>query len=186
MHSIIFQISDQPITREERIGIDHIEAGDMTSLDYAYEVSEEERKESIHDLVERILPKGMFTLGEDGDTLAFQGGFTEWRKRYLDTIRCKVEDIDEENVMQWVGPAYQLQKAILNPLATDTLFVTDFANNYGLAERSRELMTMIGNLPTGERLYIGAVVGYHFNGHILNWNGHERNSAFQGNHQGVS
>ena len=64
--------------------------------------------------------------------------------------------------LECLGPAYQLQKAILNPLDTDALFITDFANCYGLAERSRELMTMIGNLQTGERLYIGAVVGYHF------------------------
>lgn len=162
MHSIIFQISDQPIAKDERIGIDHIEGGDMTSFDYAYENSEEEREECIHDLVERILPKGMFTLGEDGETLIFQGGFTEWRKSYLDIIRGKVEEIDEENIMKWVGPAYQLQKAILNPLDTDALFITDFANGYRLAERSRELMTIIENLQTGERLYIGAVVGYHF------------------------
>ena len=162
MHSIIFQISDRPIAKEEHIGIDHIEGGDMTSFDYAYEISEEERKKCIRDIVERILPKGMFTLGEDGETLVFQGGFTEWRKSYLDIIRGKVEEIDEENIMKWVGPAYQLQKAILNPLDTDALFITDFANGYGLAERSRELMTMIGNLQTGERLYIGAVMGYHF------------------------
>lgn len=162
MHSVIYQISDQPIAKEERIGIDNIEAGDMTSFDYAYEISEEERKECIRDLVERILPKGMFTLGEDGETLVFQGGLAEWRKGYFDTIRCKVEEIDEENILKWVGTTYQLQKSILNPLATDTLFITDFANNYGLAERSRELMTMIGNLQTGERLYIGAVIGYHF------------------------
>lgn len=162
MHSIIFQISDQPIAKEERIGIDHIEAGDMTSFDYAYEYSEEECKESICYLVERILPKGMFTLSEDGDTLVFQGGFKEWKKEYLRTIRSKVEDIEEDNIMKWVGPAYQLQKAILNPLGTDALFVTDFANCYGLAERSRELMIMIGNLQVGKRIYIGAVMGYHF------------------------
>lgn len=47
MHSIIYQISNQPISKEEHIGVDHIEAGDMTSLDYAYETSEEERKENI-------------------------------------------------------------------------------------------------------------------------------------------
>ena len=162
MHSVIYQISDQPITIDEFIGIDHIEVGDMTSFDYAYEISVEEREECIRDLVKRILPTGMFTLGEDGGTLVFQGGFTEWRKSYLDIIRCKMEEIDEENIMKWVGPAYQLQKTILNPLETDALFITDFADCYGQAERSRELMTMIGNLQTGERLYIGAVMGYHF------------------------
>lgn len=62
MHSIIYQISNQPISKEEHIGVDHIEAGDMTSLDYAYESSEEERKENIRCLVEHILPKEMFPL----------------------------------------------------------------------------------------------------------------------------
>ena len=74
----------------------------------------------------------------------------------------EMADINEENIMKWVGPAYQLQKAILNPLCTDALFVTDFSNGYGLAERSRELMTIIGNLEIGDKLYVGAVFGYHF------------------------
>lgn len=162
MHSIIYQISNQPISKEEHIGVDHIEAGDMTSLDYAYETSEEERKENIRCLAERILPKDMFSLSEDGETLVFQSGFAEWRKGNLDTIHTRVADINEENIMEWVGPAYQLQKAILNPLCTDALFVTDFSNGYGLAERSRELMTIIGNLEIGDKLYVGAVFGYHF------------------------
>lgn len=104
----------------------------------------------------------MFSLSEDGETLVFQSGFAEWRKGNLDTIHTRVADINEENIMEWVGPAYQLQKAILNPLNTDALFVTDFANGYGLAERSRELMTIIGSLEIGDKLYIGAVFGYHF------------------------
>lgn len=162
MHSIIYQISNQPISKEEHIGVDHIEAGDMTSLDYAYESSEEERKENIRCLVEHILPKEMFSLNEDGETIVYQSGFAEWRKSYLDTIHTRMADINEENIMKWVGPAYQLQKAILNPLCTDALFVTDFSNGYGLAERSRELMTIIGSLEIGDKLYIGAVFGYHF------------------------
>ena len=99
---------------------------------------------------------------EDGETIVYQSGFAEWRKSYLDTIHTRMADINEENIMKWVGPAYQLQKAILNPLCTDALFVTDFSNGYGLAERSRELMTIIGNLEIGDKLYVGAVFGYHF------------------------
>ncbi|WP_368167812.1 hypothetical protein, partial [Bacteroides fragilis] len=117
---------------------------------------------NIRCLVEHILPKEMFSLNEDGETIVYQSGFAEWRKSYLDTIHTRMADINEENIMKWVGPAYQLQKAILNPLCTDALFVTDFSNGYGLAERSRELMTIIGNLEIGDKLYVGAVFGYHF------------------------
>lgn len=101
MHSIIYQISNQPISKEEHIGVDHIEAGDMTSLDYAYESSEEERKENIRCLVEHILPKEMFSLNEDGETIVYQSGFAEWRKSYLDTIHTRMADINEENIMKW-------------------------------------------------------------------------------------
>lgn len=162
MHSNIFQISDRPIEADDIIGIDRVTAGDMASIDYTQEVSVAERKAKIRILVESILPKGMFALCEDGETIAYTGGFTEWRKSYISNIRAKAEDIDEGNVMKWIGPAYQLKKAILNPLDTNFLFVTDFCDGCGLAERSRELMILVGNLQAGERLYIGAVLDYHF------------------------
>lgn len=34
MHSLIFQISDHPIAEDNYIGIDHVEAGEMASIDY--------------------------------------------------------------------------------------------------------------------------------------------------------
>lgn len=162
MHSNIIQVSNKPIAKGEHISIDSVTAGDMASINYAYKTSEERRKLEITDLVGYILPKGMFTVNSDGETLTYKGGFNEWRKSYLDSIRTKAQEVDEGNIMQWIGPAYQLQKAILDPPGTDTLLVTEFYGGGGMAERSRELMTIIGNMQAGERLYIGAVLGYHF------------------------
>ena len=55
----------------------------------------------------------------------------------------------------------QLKKAIINPLGVDALFVTEFYGGAGTAERSADLMDIIARLKKGDRLYIGAILGYH-------------------------
>lgn len=162
MHSIIYQISNRPIAKEDAVCMDNIMPGDFVSLDYYYDLSEEECKDEIRRLAEHILPKGMFTVNADGKTLTYHGGFSAWSKSYIDNIRAKAEDVDESNVMQWIGPAYQLQKAVVNPLGTDRLFITDFYRRSGTAEHSRELMSLVKELQAGEQLYVGAVIGFHF------------------------
>lgn len=160
MHGIIYQISDSPIDRDNYIGVDTVSEGDMAGFDYLYDTTEEERRKQIQYLVEHTLPKGMFTIGTDGETLVYHGGFAEWRKTYLDLIRTRTEAINEENIMEWIGPAYQLQKAIVNPLDSVDYYVTE-SDSYGTAERSRDLMLMVGRLEVGAKLYIGEVLGYH-------------------------
>lgn len=81
MHGIVYQISTSPIDCDDYIGIDTVSEGDMAGFDYLYDTEESERSELIHDLVERILPKGMFTLDTDNETLVYQGGFEAWRSR---------------------------------------------------------------------------------------------------------
>lgn len=102
----------------------------------------------------------MFTLDTDNETLVYQGGFEAWRKSYLDLIRTKTEAIDEDNIMEWIGPAYQLQKTIVNPLESPDYFVLE-SDSYGTAERSRELMLLVSKLEAGAKLYIGEILGYH-------------------------
>ena len=84
MHGIVFQISTSPIDSDDYIGIDTVSEGDMAGFNYLYDTEEGERSELIHDLVERIPPKGMFTLEADNETLVYQGGFEVWSKSYLD------------------------------------------------------------------------------------------------------
>lgn len=160
MHGIIYQISDSPIDRDNYIGVDTVSEGDMAGFDYLYDTTEEERRKQIQYLVEHTLPKVMFTIDTDGETLVYQGGFSEWRKTYLYLIRTRTEAINEENIMEWIGPAYQLQKAIVNPLDSVDYYVTE-SDSYGTAERSRDLMLMVGRLEAGAKLYIGEVLGYH-------------------------
>lgn len=162
MHSKIFQLSTEPISKEEYIGTENIENGEIVSIDYAYETRDEERKELIATLVNEVLPEGMFTISPDEESLTYNGSFPQWCKDYLRLLQTKTAEITTANVMEWIGPAFQLQKAIVNPLMTDILFVTDFAACYALAERSREFMTMVNRMHKGDKLYVGAILGYHF------------------------
>ncbi|MDY4020089.1 MAG: hypothetical protein SOZ80_04855 [Prevotella sp.] len=159
MHSNIFQISTEPIEKKRYCNPDDIDGGDMVSLDYAYDTKTEERTALIRSLVENILPQGMFTLNPDTETLTYNGGMAEWKKKYVADIQRHAMEVDEQNVMKWIGKAYHLQIAIANPLDTACLFITE---EYAPAEHSRELMLMIDRLQEGEQLYIGAILGYHF------------------------
>lgn len=161
MHSYIYQISQYPIGKDEYIGQDHIVAGEMASIDYCEEIEPSEHMAALHNLVGRVLPACMVTINPDGTSLTYHGGFTEWNREYVKSLLVKATSVNETNVFKYIGPTYQLQKAIVNPLGTDSLFVTEYTDGIGTAERSRELMRIIGELQIGEKLYIGAILNYH-------------------------
>lgn len=137
MHSTIYQIAERPIQPDEYVGVYNIEAGEMASIFYAREAEKSERAERIKILVGRVLPKGMFAVSPNGETLIYKGGFTEWSRKYAATLLDKANFINETN-FKYIGPTYQLQKAIVNPLDTESLFITTFCDCSGTAERSRE------------------------------------------------
>ncbi len=160
MHSTIYQISTEPIAERDILRIDHIVAGEMASISYVCENNEEGRKFDIKCLVEHLLPKGMFTLSDD-NSLIYNGGFTMWKKTHFENIKALSAQLTQANVMKWSGPVGQLKKAISNPLGTAALFVTEFYGGGGTAECSSDLMDMVSKLKKGDKLYLGAILGYH-------------------------
>ena len=68
MHSKIFQITETRVDKDNYLNEDTLEQGDGHYYDYCSEIDEEERKFHIVNLVENILPKGMFDLVA-GDTI---------------------------------------------------------------------------------------------------------------------
>lgn len=160
MHSTIYQISTEPIAEKDLLRIDNIVAGEMASISYVYDNPEEGREHDIKNLMELILPKGMFTLTEE-DILTYNGGFGMWRKAHFDNIKALSAQLKPANVMKYKGPIGELKKAIVNPLGTAALFVTDFYGGAGTAECSADLMDMVSELKKGDKLYLGAILGYH-------------------------
>ena len=161
MHAKVYQITKRRVDKENYLNENTLTQGDSSDYDYCSEISEEERAESINTLVNQILPKGMFTL-IGSDELVFNGGTPEWLQQWVDTIHKKSEEVNVMNVTHWIGAAYQLQKAINNPLVTDSHFYLSEDNTQTYGEESAELMRMVCKLKIGERLYIGGIIDYHF------------------------
>ena len=69
--------------------------------------------------------------------------------------------VTPENITEWIGEAYTLEKELLNPLDIGSRFVTDtFPSND--AQQSGDFMKMICGLEPGAKLYIGGVVDFHW------------------------
>ena len=75
MHSRVFQISTTQIDKENYLNEDTLNQGDNSFYDYCADISDEERKEEITNLVNSILPKGMFELVSE-DTIRYTGDVT--------------------------------------------------------------------------------------------------------------
>lgn len=115
MHSRVFQISTTQIDKENYLNEDTLNQGDNSFYDYCADISDEERKEEITNLVNSILPKGMFELVSE-DTIRYTGdGMEQWKEKYVAEIRKKADAITVENMFEW-SSTYYLKQAIDNPL----------------------------------------------------------------------
>lgn len=161
MHSLIYQISTAPIAEENFLREDGINEGDMVSIDYSDAISGEERQKAIERLVEKILPKGMFTLNPD-NTLTYNGGIKQWRNSYCKLLQTTAQSITPDNITNPKGAMLQLRRAIVNPLNTACLFVMDSFGMECTAERSAEFMNVVDYMTKRDILYIGGVCDYRF------------------------
>ena len=161
MHAKVFQITKQRVDEENILNENTLTQGDGSDYDYCSNISEEERAEMIEALANDILPKGMFSMAGD-DELVFQGGADEWKKSWAEEIQDKAKNVTAENVTDWIGAAYQLEKAIKNPLHTDSHFYLSEDSCQSYAETSNELMRFVCSLKEGTHLFIGGVIDFHF------------------------
>lgn len=109
MHSKIFQITETRVSKDNYLNEDTLTQGDDSFFDYCAEIDDEERQFHIDNLVNNILPKGMFELVSD-DTIRYKGGAERWREDFIADIRSRAEALTPESVQDWIGPVYQLEK----------------------------------------------------------------------------
>ena len=161
MHAKVFQITSERVDKENTLNEDTLTQGDGSFYDYCSEITPEFRKAMIVILVNEILPKGMFTLIGD-DEIVYNGGSEEWKAEWVKAIHDKAGNVTTENVMDWIGPTYQLEKELKNPLHTDSQFYLSDETYQSYAEQSAQLMEMVCSLPVGTHLYIVGVIDFHF------------------------
>lgn len=161
MHSKIFQITQTRVDKDNYLNEDTLMQGDNSHFDYCAEIDNEERKYHIDNLVNNVLPKGMFELTSE-DTILYKRGAEKWKEDFVSEIRKKAEAITPDRVQDWIGPVYQLEKFLKDPLDTGYWFYTDTEGVQSYAEQSYEFLREICALELGTTLYIGGVIDYHF------------------------
>ena len=160
MHSSVFQITTEKIKEGGLLDENALHQGDCSGLDYCSNIDDEERRERIEDLVDKILPEGMFTLIDD-NTIRYNGGVEIWQEEWVKRIKEKCSFVTANNIQEW-RTLYYLKEAIENPLDTGSRFYDDDCGYSSFSEESGEFMKRLNDLEAGTLLYIGGVVGYHY------------------------
>ena len=161
MHSKIFQITQTRIDEDSYLNEDTLMQGEGSFFDYCGEIDDEERQLHIENLVNEVLPKGMFELVSE-NTIRYMGGAEEWKKDFIAGIRLRVEAVTPDKIQDWIGPVYQLEKYLKDPLETGYWFYTDENGIQSYAEQSYEFLREVCAFEPGTLLYIGGVIDYHF------------------------
>lgn len=158
MHSKIFQVSKGPIKRSQFIDADTV-ADNTDWVDYADEESEERRIKLVQELINSALPHGMFQIIDDGCTLIYQDGLDKWKEDYVKKIHQAAAAITPANVLTWCSEKKELSDLLKRPIGGYTMFVIE--DNY-CAEFSNEFMEFIKDIKPGDKIYVGAVLDYHW------------------------
>ena len=126
MHAKVFQLTKSRVDEENILDENTLAQGDGSYYDYCSEISNETRTELIAYLVNELLPKGMFTL-VGIDEMVYNGGADKWKAKWVKAIHDKAREVTTENVLDWIGPTYQLEICSL-PVGTHLYFggVIDF------------------------------------------------------------
>ena len=74
-------------------------------FDYCGEIDDEERKLHIENLVNEVLPKGMFELVSE-NTMRYMSGAEEWKKNFIAGIRLRVKAVTLDKIQDWISPVY--------------------------------------------------------------------------------
>ena len=169
MHSYVFQLSQNIVKREDWLTEDEVYENILGSLgsnaaESVEELSEDNRCMAITNLVCKWLPSELFETNGDG-SFTYMGGLEEWiRSVYIPKIRLLASQIRPDKVFRLgVGSAYEVEKAIKNPLNLDSLFIMQANHHHSRAMRSGDFIEdYVSFLKPGDRIYVGAVFDYNF------------------------
>lgn len=155
MHSSVYQITTEKIIEGGLLDEDTLHQGDCSGLDYCSNIDDEERKERIENLVNNILPEGMFTL-IDENTIRYNGGVEIWQEEWVKQIKEKCAVVTANNIQEW-RTLYYLQEAIENPLDVGSRFYGDNCGYSSFSEKSGEFMKSLNELEAGTLLRVDSI-----------------------------
>ena len=162
-HSRIYQIAKHPIGRDK-----YSESGDFydNGHDFADYIGDEregdDRKEDIEALADTV--SDLFTLDKEHDALVYRGedAMMAFRKAWADAIHKQAAEITADNVLD--GTLRYHVRATCNEthLRTPRRVCIEDWNGYAGPMDDLVEYTAYEKLKAGDRLYIGAVIDYHY------------------------
>lgn len=159
MHSRIYQFSLNPIGTDDYTSDNNI-TDSFHWIDYVLEIDDEdERLEEIQYLVEHVLPKGMFELNADGDSITYKGGMEQWRRDFVERLHGLAGAITSQNIYSSMK-LFELEHEIKWPLGNNAMFV--YVGDDTAMSNGNFMECYVNDLNVGDVLYIGAVFDYHY------------------------
>lgn len=157
MHSCIYQIMRSK--DEERIDestfFEHL--GDIPA-DYVSDLGEDDEDDYIKALP-NFLPQSMFKC--EGREITFLGGDKDFIEEWKAKVRQAVDDCSTESIVSgdstW-SYLYDLKEAVSNMLDVGCRF---FDNDW-YVKKSTEFILDCMKMEPGTKLYVGAVIDYHY------------------------
>ena len=163
MHSRIFQVSLQPVKKE-----DYAVSSDFydNSSDFADYIGDEldgtERMENIGYLAEVL--SDIFDFNKRSRVLVYKGeeAMKKFKEAWAAAIREKAEVLTADTILDWYK-RYQVEK-LCRKTHLDTCYrfcIVDWCD--GVAEPMEDLISFVAErMKQGDKLYVGAVIDYHF------------------------
>lgn len=158
MHSCIYQImrSKDCERIDESNFYDHL---DDIPADYVSDLDETDEDDYIKALP-NFLPKSMFKC--EGREITFLGGDKDYIGNWKERVKLAVDDKSTVCIVnggaKWTY-LYDLENAVNNMLDVDCRF---FFNDDGYAIKSTEFIFDCMKMEPDTKLYVGAVIDYHF------------------------
>lgn len=160
-HSKIFQISDKPIKKDDRVSPSYFYDEVNIFGDYIDDTQYgANRKDCIKYLASEL--ESLFDLHKSETALVYRGGLDEFKEKWTNVIREEAMKVTADNVLDHL-PRYML-RGICNDthLKSEYRFYIDGYN--GWAGPMADLIEYISwkKFKPGKILYIGAVIDYHY------------------------
>lgn len=160
MYSYIYQIESGPCQKDERVSeSDFYEHLDDIPADYVNGVTEDDEKKAIGYLSD-LLPKSMFKC--EGREITFLGGdekfFDQWKKKVEKSLHGESSTDIANGRVAW-SYLYKLQRVVENVLDLDIRF---YSQEDGYCKKSTEFILGMTRAEPGTKVYVGAVISYHY------------------------
>lgn len=157
MHNLIFELSTTPLKKEDWVS--DFSLCEDREIDYCRLLDDDERKEAIeNDMVKHSLFGRLFAPGDTPDTIVLTSAFEGVKKVWYGEIQKAVDTMVTDNM----ADGFEVIHAIKHPFNNYTRFVLSDYVGTNLSLGVDELFEMLGSMETGDKLYIGAVLDYHW------------------------